>query len=372
VSRRRTSPATSFPDDSGLAAIKEAFENEVERREQSEDAYDRAELIPFHQMEQFPGMEKHIDIPSTPRDHLVYMGNVNQQFYDSFPEGHPNAALINQYISMMNREEFDESYAGWIKKRLDAEFCPDYIKYHLNKLADRLATYRVDPDEEVEKALLAIDNCWRIEYRNAAATRAKKDRVLMLLIHKEKEWKKQAEEGFSVYSSIKSFGQVLFQGFRDKMKSSHWARYRRIKHQYAPRVVARGYDINRCSLRELETALRIGPKEAQNIWFARPFESLGQVYHNGYISSKSFSSHKQADRLVIALEQAFQLDSEGLSLQNLSQLRGELVASQKHGATGLNYHDWRMVWSYYRILRDELNRKINEQRQEGKESVQEI
>lgn len=364
--------AGSKLNESGLAAIKEAFENETERRDESEDVFDHAELIPYHQMEQFPGMEKHIDIPSTPRDRLIYMGNVNQRFYDSFPEGHPNAGIINQYLSMMDREEIDEGYVCWLANLLHTESCSDYIKHYLIKLAYQLVDGHGDLDEKAEEALSAIDNCWRIEYRNKAVAKAKRDSVLMLLVHKEKEWDKQAEEGFHVYASIKSFGQVLFDGFRNRMKRVHWSRYKRAKRTHAPRVIARGLDINRCSLHELETALRVGPKEAQKVWFARPFESLGQAYHRGYIGNKTFSSSEDADKIVDSLEKAFQMDLEGMSFHQLSRLRNKLTRSQRDATLKLSQREWSLTWSYYRILKDELTRKINEQRKERKESVKEV
>lgn len=364
--------AGSKLDKSGLEAITEAFAAEAERREKSEDAYDRAELIPYHMMEQYPGMEKYVDIPTTPRDHLVYMGNVNQLFYDEFPDGHPFADLINMSIRMLNKDTVDSSYATWFCEWLDEQQCPEYIKRHLSRLAEQLGSEMGDPDEHVKAALSAIDDCWRIEYRNTAAARCKRDSVFMLLVHKEREWKNQASEGFNVYASIKSFGQVLFSGFRDKMKGHHWARYHKAKRKHAPRVIARGFDINRCSLRELEAALRVDREGALTIWFARPFESLGQIYHKGYIRSIAFSDNNQADKVVIALEKAYNLDMSNRSLQHLSEVREKLAARQKNNQLGMSHHDWRMVWAYYRILREELVRKVNEQRQERKESGKEV
>lgn len=358
-------------DDNAVAAIREAFDAEAERREQSEDAYDRAELIPYDQWHKYPGMEKHLDIPSTPRDLLVYMGNVNQMFYDEFPEGHPDEKLIRQVLMMVNRpypHEIDEGYAGFVQDKILASHAKPYTIRYLVQMVNSMID-AIDPDEVVAEALLNIDRCWAIEYKNACGEKCKKDHVLHLLLHKEREWATKAKDGYAVYNEVKNFGQMLYQNFRDRMTSYHWARYRRMRDRHSPRVMVRGYDINRCCISEIQEALNLGRKAAENIWFNRPFTSLSQLYNKGYIDRGAFGSGDAADRILAFIEKQAEISLREGGPQRFSQVGHQIVRGQKERKVDLDHHAWRMIWTYYRIMRDDLVRQCNERKEETNEEV---
>lgn len=358
-------------DDTGLEAIREAFEAEAERREKSEDAYDRAELIPYDQWHKYPGMEKHLDIPTTPRDVLIYMGNVTRSFYDEFPEGHPDEKLINQVLMMVNRPdpfEIDEGYAGFVINNILAWRAKPYTTKYLIQMVESLVDC-IDPNDVVADALLKIDDCWRIEFRNQCADRCAKDHVLQLLVHKEKEWEKLAEEGYTVVNMIKSFGQILFTNFRSQMSGYHWARYRRVRDKFAPRVVVRGKDINRCGIQDIQSSLSISRKDAEKIWYARPFNSLGELYHKGYINRNAFGDSAAADRVLSFIENQTRICKQKQDLSRFAQVGQEVVKAQRMQKVELDYSEWRMIWSYYRIMRDDLTRYINERKEENNEKA---
>lgn len=356
-------------DKSMLAAIREAFEAETKRREDSEDAYDRAEMIPYHQMEQYPGMEKHIEIPQTPKDWLMYMGNTRQQFYDAFPEGHPDTPVIMRYVRMLDRDEVNDGWYDFVRQCLIGENVRPYTMRALSHLIDRLEANENDDDECVEDALSEIDQGYRIEYLNEVAKRAQRDHILQLLLFKENEWDRDAKRGFNVYSSIKAFGRVLFESYRDKMKGHHWARYRKIRNRHAPRLIARGVDVNRCSISELVQALKLTRERAIKLWHARPFESLGYVRNKGYIDKNSFADTEEMGNLLSMVEKAAKTAEENLQLSFLSAVANELARKQElqKDKSPEQQQEWRMVWAYYRIIREDLTRMINDQRQKENE-----
>ena len=93
--------------DSELAALKEAIEIEDDRRENqdiSEDALDQ-DCIPFEDWERFPGQMQNVDIPTTPRDRAVYMGNTRQRFYDEFPEPDSDTLVITYGVTARSAKE---------------------------------------------------------------------------------------------------------------------------------------------------------------------------------------------------------------------------------------------------------------------------
>jgi len=351
-------------DDSAREVIREEIERELAYREQSEDTYNRGDLVPYHQMELYPGMEKHVEIPSTPPDKLFYLGNTNQQFYDEFPDGHPDSAAIMSCIRLLDRDVVNDGWYNFVYKCLEDMPMKDYVRRILGNLIDKIETYSGDPDQYVKDALIEIDKYYQIEYLNAAAQRAMSDSILQLLVYKEKQWTKDAENGFNVYSSIKNFGKVLFTNYRDKMKFHHWARYRRIRDYYAPQVVVRGIDINRCGVYDLIRVLRVPYSEAIKIWHARPFNGLVDMHSKGYIDSWSFTDSQESDALIAKMDKAFQ---NALEQRNLSILvnQAKKIVQLQDNSTKSSQQEWRMIWCYYHILRDKLLTQLEEERQKN-------
>lgn len=351
-------------DESGRNAITEIFEEEEKRREESEDCYDKADCIPYHLMEQFPGMEKHIDIPTTPKDRFIYMGNTREPFLDHFPEGHPDSNVITRYIRMLDRTDKDSDYYDWVCEQLECEECTPYVRKYLTDLVLKIQQEEEDPTTCVEVALDAIDTCWKTEFKNNFARMASKDGLLQLLIYQEEKWEQESEDGFNVYSSIKQFGSMLFKNHQKEMTYSNWARYRKIRDKYAPKVIARGFDINRCGIRELEQALNTDRSGAQKVWFSRPFESLAQACNKNVIQSKSFADCRKSEEIISLIEKVADHAENKLDLSFLVNIGKRLISAQTNKTIELQAQSWKLIWTYYRIRRDDVTRRLNDPRKE--------
>lgn len=394
-----------FPE----TVIDEAIEVEMARRDENGDVMDVAELIPFDEWERFPQMWQHIDIPSTPRDVPLYMGNTRQAFYDVFPEGHPDAGMINQCLAMLNRdwekeainylvaadeetsllniEEQMDNYAKFVGEWVIKQKSREYTREALLSLIYAVRNSDENPDELVTQALVSIDTGWAAEFKEHAArkslgnyTKAEKENILYqdgkvgeskmqaalehasmlhLMLRKEEEWKASAKEGYAVYNSIKAFGQLLFQNYRSQMTGYLWARYRRNKTKYCPAVIMRGIDINRCGLGGLERAFRIGKDEASKIWVDRPFESIDEIYNKGYISGKSFADDEKTEKIIDFIDKHAKISEEKLNLPHFDQVRGILIREQKKkDRAGLSSDQWSRTWRYYTIRKENIKAHI--------------
>jgi hypothetical protein len=103
-----------------LIALREALEEEQERRSKSDDVLDHGTLLPFADWESHPGQSQNIEMPASPRDRYLYVGSTNQMFYDVFPEGHRDEAVINKYLRNLNKD--------WM------ELTPKYLTYQAEQL----------------------------------------------------------------------------------------------------------------------------------------------------------------------------------------------------------------------------------------------
>lgn len=384
--------------ESEMACIFEAVEQEKERREleeqdneESEDALDQ-ECVSYDDWEKQPTKFEKEDIPSTPRDRAVYMGDTRQAFYDEFPVGHPDAHTIEQFLNMMNRpweKGLDFGYAEWVEKELDATPMRPYVREYLKRLVYAIATdndkandwttqkkeryfsekkddwttrnVAVHHDGYVKKALLAIDRCWAVELKNEAAKKAMQNPMTRLILKKEKEWSGLHKEGFSIHGVIKQFGQLLFTDFRDKMNGYLWARYRRARDNYAPRVILKGVDINRCSIQTLGEVLRIGKEDARNVWFARPFSSLEHAYSTGYVKPLSFADDEKTDKVVLFVEKHAKIACENKDVRRINDVCKALITMQREKRGNLTSDQWSAIWRYYNILKAQVLEAVNGQ-----------
>jgi len=345
--------------DADLAPIKEAFELEAERREKSEDIYDHSEVLPYDTLQDHPGMMKHTDVPAAPADRLAYMGDSNQYFMDFIPEDHPKVAFINQCIQMLNRDwdTIDEGYVGWYKEFLNSHCPSNDIRKAFSWLADKICEGKTDPTTLTEQALSYLDDvCFRRYHKKAKEVLAN-DQVYCLIMKNKKEWEKAATRGMNVYPEIKRFGQLLFSNFKDKMKGHHWDLYRKIKKNYAARVVVRGVDINRCDRAGLTWIFGLN---ARKVMTMRPFNSLQQVRNLGLLDRSVFADDEAADTFLEEMEKKFKEAKETMSLKNLAVYRESLLSAQKDKKYGAI--NWSPIWSYYAMLRNDLQKSMEESR----------
>jgi hypothetical protein len=379
---RRNNKGRFIPHET-FVHLKEAIEEERERRAKSEDAYDHSDLLPYDQFEKFPGMMKHIDVPSTPKDYLIYMGDTKDPFYDEFPEGHSDARAIRSALQILNKvhEEITEDYASWFKDWLAKQGVKGYVWKYMAKLADELCSGSHDPETATRRALSEIDRCHTIEHKNEAVRRLSEDPVYEMIFHNFREWKKAAKDGKSVYAQVKAFGRTLFETFSGKMEDDHlyagdgsgrikvhsqrrvlrrhhWDLYRRIKARFAPKVILHGIDINRCDMGDLR--LLFGEK-ADRAFFARPFESINHAHFQGFITKDVFADFDEVGEKIMAeMEKAAAQSRKAGNLSPLNRYRAKVIQAQKRGIP--NFTNWSPVWAYYHILKKDLQVSFNEEK----------
>lgn len=352
--------------DKEIEPFMEAIEAEAQRQEESEDVFDHGNLIPFDDWEKMPQQWAHIEMPSTPKDRFIFMGNTNQLFYDAFPEGHPDTKLINNIFSMVNRHDIDldDNYAEWIKEKviLTTE-CQASTAAHLTAMIDRLATYKEDPNEVAEFALASIDRDWSVSIRDRVFDKMAQDPVFQLILHNEKEWEEQNKQGKSVYASVKAFGQALFKDkeLKELTRGWHWHQYRSLKKKYAPKVICRGMDVNRCRIKELMSSLNLTRSGAEKVWFARPFESLGEIYMKDLINRSSFSDSEVTDKICSLMEKRAADAEEEKDLKRFSPVRHLLMSWQRDKEHNLVPSQWRMLWEFFRLRKVQIQETIKEQ-----------
>lgn len=353
------------PDSPVLANLKEAIENEREARgeDESNDIMDQGTRIPYQDWERYPGLAQHVDIPSTPPKRYRYMGNVNQYFYDFFPEGHPDQKNLNLMISMVNREwekDFDEGYADWCHTQIEIQFWhKEYARHYAHQMIDSILIDFNNIEEHVETYLKEVDRCWGIEYKNEAARKALANPMTKLFLEKERTWEQQAKEGKNVYQSVKDFGQVLHSKFYKQMNSFLWARYFKAKKTYCPRVILRNVDINSATVREIKGALNVDTAAAERIWHARPFETLHELHNKGFISGKSFSNNETMDKIINFFDNNYKKSLDIKNMRPLSKAGQMLIDFQRDGKVQLSQDEHSLIWRYYGILKQEVVRSIN-------------
>lgn len=352
-----------------LVAYREALEVESERRgEDSDDVMDQ-DTVPYDQWEQFPQMWQRMDIPSAPKDIYIYMGNCNQMFYDEFPTGHPDEANLQRFLTMVNRDwetGYTWSYGKFVKKTLNTwKWSKQYVLNILCQASDKLVEDNDGANEIVAEALSRIDDGWRVDYFNQAAKSALRDPMTKLFLRKEKEWKELSRQSYNVYSSVKAFGQMLFKGFKDQMRSSHWARYRRIKRKYCPKVILGDLDINRCTLNQLMNDLHLPSEKAANLFTHRPFETVDEAFNRGYLGKEAFADDAMTDKIVCFIEKHAAIATKRLDGARLDEVRRVLIKWQRNKEVELSSEQWSSIWKYYRILKADLGRRLKDAREKG-------
>jgi hypothetical protein len=359
-----------------LSAIKEAIEIESQRREASEDAMDRAELIPYSDWENNPQMWKHTDIPSTPKDRFRFMGNTTQPFYDSFPEGHPDQAYINKMIMMVDRawsgDDSDIKYAAYLKQEIDKVNLKLHTKKFLSEMVDKLAEGEGNPSDIVEEYLHKIDEFFGKRYREHAI-QSSKTAMSALLDRREQDWEQRFKSGQLVLDEVRRFGFSVYNDkeLQGQMTSSLWARYENMKTKFAPRLMVQGVDINRCRPQELKRVLHLTDKEARDFWFNRPYQTLYQENVAKYLNQaqRHHTENPVFNKILDGLEGQYNVCIQQKNLTALVNARVKMNTWQQKGSFDLSTGEWNSLWNYYRILRDAMMKtlKAEQNQHEGQE-----
>ncbi len=366
-------------------ALEEAIEQERERRGTSEDVMDRTELlIPYQEWAENPGMFKHFDMPSTPKNLAIFCGNTSQIFYDEFPEGHPDSKIINDFLVRVNRDvdELTENYGKWICEWLDQQnFKLPYAQKVLVRLMERLVEGEKNPEEVTRLALTLIDQDWQKSWIQNAKVQIAEDPIRQLLERKSEEWAQMHKEGLSVLPFVKSFGQVMYGKFRTQIKKSHWAFYKAVKAKYAPAVILRGLDVNTCRLGDLERVLGIPRQVAVDIFVNRPFQSSAELLEReveykavvmkdkdgkehvitparkekkGWLKKDLLSEKGNIEELYSLIRSKAEEAASKRNMKALTSLSSELVARQKDSRDNFTSKEWGALWTFYRTTKSDI------------------
>jgi hypothetical protein len=368
LKEKLTSQPELLNDQKFLTAYQEAVEVEMERREGSEDALDRGELIPYDEWIENPQQWKDRDIPKTPPTKLIYMGNTSRSFYDSFPEFHPHSSIIDKTLELLNiaeEEEFNEwrynKICGTINAYLIAN--PDAkqtceVLGHL--VADICLNENIKVEQEIKKSLLLLDQQWSQEYLAQAKQKALEDPVTKLFAHNYKQWKNSTNKN-DTYASIKAFGVSLFSDpeLKPYIKNYHWAMYRRIKKQFAPVVLMRGIDINRARVKEIQANLRCSRSNALDIWHNRPFDNAVDLYRKQLVQKEAFCDSEHTSKIVDWIEANALLDIQNKQVRYMNSVKNKLMQEQEKD-NKLTEMQWQMIWNYYRIMKSELTQSMQQ------------
>jgi hypothetical protein len=359
-------PSGTVPE-KDMVALLEALEAEKERRTISEDVYDQdVTLIPYDEWEAHPGLMSHVDIPSTPRDIMLFMGNCSQAFYDYFPEGHVDADLINAFLMRLNQpsEKLTTKYLKHISKWLKSEKCnKDYVRKYL-LLTLKHINEDADPEDTIIWALTKIDQSWSTEHKNAVAKSLKNDKIYNYMQFKYQEWRRLAKANNQVFSQVKLLGAILYRDFKNEMQNYHWAFYNRMKHEFAPRAILSGIDINQCNLQTLKK-ITGSEQKAVNMFHARPFASIYEAYNQGFITSKTFATSPEMELLLNRIDQFADKAKKQKDMSVFAPLVKALIAGQANGILVLNGQklqlspdQWQGVWNYYRLVRSTDSKEL--------------
>lgn len=360
-------------DQKFLLSFKEAAEVEEEKRTQSEDAMDRGELIPYDEWSNNPQQWEGRDIPKTPPNKLIYMGNSSRSFYDEFPENHPDSNLIEHVLKMLNITE-DEEFNDWrinkiietIEMHENGRLTAPYTCAILIDLVHQVVADQDRAEDHVVEALLLLDQKWSADYIATSKNKALEDPVTQLFVHNYKQWK-DAENPSERYASIKAFGASLFGDTELKkyMKNYHWAMYRKLKKQFAVPVVIRGINLNKARPSEIIKALGCTRNQAIDIWNATPFDNIADLYNAKLVSKKAFSDSEQSEKMINWIETSAQSDITNHRLDKMKNVQNKLFEAQANKRFELNDSQWQMIWGFYRAMKNELMESLNDREEIG-------
>lgn len=354
-----------------LSAIKEAVEIEQKNREASEDALDKSELIPYSDWEQNPQYWGHVDLPSTPKDRFVFLGDTTQSFYDSFPTGHPDSKLINNIIQRCDREWCgsgdDIKYAAYLKQQISEADCKMHTKKYLYLMLDRLSAGEADPNEMVEKHLKMIDDFFGKKLREFTLKRSRTG-IYNLLRKKEESWTKKFDEGQVVLNEVRQFGKILYDDkeLRAQMTNVLWRQYEKLKIKFAPRLMVQGVDINRCSVQDLTKALHLTSHQARDLWFKRPFMTLHEETISKHLSEakRHHTENSNVNKILDGLEKQLALAIKQKSMTPLTRARVKMNEWQQSNKLNFSSVEWSNLWNYYRVVKDSLVRVLRDGNEE--------
>lgn len=367
---------------------KEAFENELSRRETSEDVLDQKDnLISYEDWEANPGLSSHWETPQTPKPYVRYVGNCKQVFYDNFPDDHPDAKFINQFLYLINVpwDEFTPKFqrkTNWIINNAQIN---KYTSDALIELVDQLCNNPQNPEDTIIGCLTKIDQGYgKFFSKRAKYNEYDSDPIYRYFVDLCNDYDLQLKNGISkkrIFGFIKLLGKKLFssrsplkdKGIEGRLKKRHWILYHRLKKRYTPQLLINGININTAGRSELIQALGINIEQkptldslledeqfeeqyhqyrqnCQTVILAildkRPFESINELRDTGLVSIVNINNqNSNISNYITRISNACKLAVEQNNIKLITQLPAEFIKEQK--LSSLKDSDWKAIWQCY-------------------------
>lgn len=358
------------------AVYEEVIQEERTRRAKSEDVCSsRENLVPFEEWHLYPQMQKHIDIGPSPKDISYFCGNSNQAHYDEFPDSPILAEITNFILQQVSSSRFTLSLQppSYILSRI-VQYKGNLLRGPFFKFWTKTRESPKDFDRFSIEFLTEVEELYRQEYNSEVLEKNRKAPITQLFEFKIKEWEEMEAQGLSPYKSVKAFGRLLFEKFKQSKNiqfnwskhSYYWNKYNKLKRRFAPSLKVGGYDLNKCSLREIQEALQINRQLATNVWFARPLEYMLDLEIKARIDRKVFCHSDKTKSLALVIDKSAKMADETNSLVHLKNVASKLHQKQRNLTSVMTDSEWDSIWNYYKISRDEVIRNIRKRAEENK------
>ena len=357
--------------------------------------------------------EKNIEpreVPSTPKDKFRYCGNSRQSFYDSFPEGHPEEDKINMLLMMFknNIDKFFGPYTHVSASGKKTEYS-DWNGYYSQLIENwhengtlstsvacaflNLTSFVVhaDTNEDGIKEMIA-EKLTELDAAHGATVRFEADcRTLMgyeegnnkhapneayaVLAKKEVEWEEQYSKNASSVSLRAIYSDICKTGFdmysteyneadseitqRKKMGLA-WFKYRALKRRFAPRIVLKDVNINRCFNTDILCNFVGFTKEQANAIVSRliekEFKSLNEVFTVAKTEANNLMTpvdNSKTKIIIDIIDTEFDKAVKYKNIDRFLKVAPDLIRKQKAGEITKEFKVWKEVWAHYSEKKEE-------------------
>lgn len=351
------------------------FQSEIEERkaaqEERNDVMDQVR-IPYHLWETMPQMTKDWDVPATPKPRYIYAGKCSQMFYDYFPEEHPDAKNINAFLTIANNidiDQFDERtleyFTTWCTgSETHSRYwnIPTVVEHIITFCEDVIAD--MNPDDAAIKMLQQIDSDWQEIYSKKPVEDFKNTTMSQRLDQAGERIIQKAKRGSLVSSELGSLGSILYRKYGDEMTTPHWEKYKKIKKDAAPAVMAGNVNLNKASQQELVSyfSKTRSPERARllarDIFFMRPIQSMEKLFETGLLTLDDLGYTDKNMVLVKTIKSVAEACKKSRNLGSLNKLAAQIIDRQQTNPDLMTEQDWTMVWQTYRLSKKSVKNHL--------------
>ena len=360
-----TDRSVSRQDKENLISFLESEINERKKnREDKEDALDQI-VISYENWEQIPQMEKYWDVPTTQAPLYIYSGNTRDPFYDHVPEDHPDVKRIRQFIMRVNYVDWDDFtektatyYKTWLLEnmhRFEIQNCP----LHLSDFCDQVADEKnsLHPDEIMIQTLEKIESDWQEVLKDRVIETFQKSTPAQAIQKFEKSLQGKYQSGQLVWNEIAKFGKYLYTTYKTNINTSHWRQYKQLKSKFAPKVIVNQVDVNKANYRELKKAFPV--KEADRIYFNRPFKSLEVMADSGIITLESIGYTENNVAFISLLKGTAKKVIAKKAPELMHRAVQLIIKTQQNKPSLMTEEEWSAVWQTYRIAKAQIKSSLS-------------